>query len=444
MKRIYLIISAIFLFNPIFSNLDVLPDFIGYFLIMLALSKSTYTNENAQDAYNSARKMLIVSVAKTLSLLLVSSSDVTMSLLLSFSFLIVELIFGIPFVLKLFNYLSELAIASDNGRETDKCTKVAYFTIATMIARLVFAMLPDLTALTLNNGVDTDVLPVLTGFRPMLFIVTGTLSFIVCTIWLVIVEIHFVKLINKDVENKCKSIFVLQVKDNKPLFEAKNCIAIMIIFVIGAILAFDVRYLNYLIVPDALMTLVFVCGFAFMLIKEYQKLTPFHIALAITFIGQVVFFGLETKATYDFYSLYSLAQIGEKGALPLYNKISLWSGISSILFVIAVCLIMLLLIKCGKNALTKNKELFEGCDFSYQIEEYKKKSKINFIIVSIASLACGAVYFSMIYNMPYNQDFMMYNGIVRVIFIALLIKAILYVHDETYKRIYSYSLIKVK
>ncbi len=444
MKRIYLIISAIFLFNPVFSNMDVLPDFIGYFLIMLALSQPAYTNENAQDAYNSSRKMLIVSVAKTFSLLLVSSSDVTMSLLLSFSFLIVELVFGIPFVLKLFKYLSELALASGNGREADKSTKIVYFTIATMVARLTLAMLPDLTALSLNNGVDTDVLPVLTGFRPMLFIVTGTLSFIICTVWLVIIEIHFSRLINKDVENKCKNDFALQVKDNKPLFEAKNCLVVMIIFAIGSIFAFKFRYLHYTITPDVLMTLVFVCGFAFMLIKGYQRLSPLHIGLVAVFVGQAVFFALEAKATYDFYNIYSLAQINEKGALALYNKISLWSGISSVLFVVSVFLIMLLLINSGKNALIKNKELFNGCDFSYQLEEYKKKSKINFIIVCIASLICGVVYFAMIYQRPHNQDFILFNDIVRVIFIVLLIRAILYVHDEVHKRIYSYSLIRIK
>lgn len=443
MKRIYLIISAIFLFNPVLSNLDVLPDFIGYFLIMLALSQATYTNENAQDAYNSARKLLIISIAKTFSLLLVSSTDVTMSLLLSFSFLIIELIFGIPFILKLFNYLSKLALSCDNGKEAENCTKISYFTIAVTIARLVIAMLPDLTALTLNNGVDTDVLPVLTGFRPMLFIVTGTFSFIVCAIWLVFVEIHFFKLINKEVEQKCKNDFINQVKDNKPLFEAKNCIALMIIFAIASAFVFDFRYLDYSIIPDALMTLAFVCGFAFMLIKGYQKLSFLHIGLALSFVGQAIFFALETKATYDFYSVYSLAQIGEKGVLSLYNKISLWSGISSIFFVLSIAFIMLTLIVSGKNALIKNRELFDGCDFSYQLEEYKKKSKINFLIVCILSLACGVVHFLMIYNKPYNQDFIMINDIVRVIFILFLIKSILYIHDEIYKRIYSYSLVKI-
>lgn len=444
MKRIYFIISAIFLFNPVFSNLDVLPDFVGYFLIMLALSQATYTNENAQETYNSARKLLIISVAKTFSLLLVSSTDVTMSLLLSFSFLIIELIFGIPFVLKLFNYLSEVALSCDNGKEAEKCTKISYFTIAVMIARLVIAMLPDLTALTLNNGVDTDVLPVLTGFRPMLFIVTGTFSFIVCTVWLVIVEIHFCKLINKRVENKCKSDFINQVKDNKPLFEAKNSIALMIVFAIASSFIFDFRYLDYSIIPDAVTTLAFVCGFAFMIIKGYQKLSFLHIGIMLSLIGQAVFFGLETKATYDFYSIYSLAQIGEKGVLALYNKISLWSGISSIFFVLSVVFVMLALISSGKNALLKNKELFDGCDFSYQLEEYKKHSKINFIIVSILAIACGAVHFLMIYNKPYNQDLIMLNDIIRVVLIVFLIKSILYVHDEIYKRIYSYSLIKIK
>lgn len=443
MKLIYFIIAFIFFFNPEFSNLDILPDFIGYALIMLALSRQAYINENAQDAYDSARIMLIISIAKTVSLALVSAEDVTMSLLLSFTFLIVELIFGIPFVLKLFNYLSGIALSGMNGIWAEKTNKYAYFTIGIMIARLTLAMLPDLTALTINNGVDTDALPLLTGFRPTLFIVSGAISLVACTVWLVLIEIFIVRLVNKSVREKCLEDYKQQLSTNTSLFEARNSMVVMLMFVFASVFAFDFRYMQYVVTPDFLLTFIAIIGFTVMLIKGYQRISFQFIAFCVTFVGQVVFTVLEIVAAMNYYNKFSLEQIGEMGAQGLYDKISIFAGISSIFSIASVFLFVWLVNKCGRNTLVAKKELFQGCDFSYQLEEYDKKTKINLILTSAFAIISGIVYFLRVYMLPQNQDLIFLGYITELALIVVLIKSILFVSDDVYKRIKGFSFGKV-
>jgi hypothetical protein len=62
----------------------------------------------------------------------------------------------------------------------------------------------------------------------------------------------------------------------------------MIVFAIASSFIFDFRYLDYSIIPDAVTTLAFVCGFAFMIIKGYQKLSFSHIGIMLSLIGQPI------------------------------------------------------------------------------------------------------------------------------------------------------------
>ena len=52
----YLVIAAIFWFNPLISNVDILPDLIGYILIIRAFSKASYLYDYADDVCKVRRK----------------------------------------------------------------------------------------------------------------------------------------------------------------------------------------------------------------------------------------------------------------------------------------------------------------------------------------------------------------------------------------------------
>lgn len=440
MKLIYLVFASIFLFNPFISNIDLLPDFIAYLLIMKALWKDTYTNANAEDAYNSARNMLIISVAKSLSIILISSQDTSMSLLLSFSFLLLELIFGIPFVNKLFKYLAELATNAGNGTEADRAGKMKIFTIVIMALRLGIAVLPDLTALTISNGIDTDAPTDLTPFRPMLIFVTTVISLAICITWLVIILVHFKRLITKEVVKYSNDIYTDRVSTNKALLEGRNTAGVFTFLAVCSVLVFNISYGHFVVTPDLLFTLAMLGALVFLYIKGYQKPSVPFILLSVVGVGQIALYVLEALKINDFYSKYKLIEISSSvAASELYNQIVPFSIVSSILFVMSMALAMLLIYNCGKASLERNKNLFCGCDFSYQMKEFNKKMMVYSIVVVAISVVCAVVYSVMIAVMPKTTGLVFVNYIVEIALIFAILKVINFVNDEVYKRIYSYS-----
>ena len=68
MKKRYFVLASIFLFNPVVSIVDVLPDFFAYLFLMIALSKAKYLFDNVGDAYDALKKMLTISFFKAILL----------------------------------------------------------------------------------------------------------------------------------------------------------------------------------------------------------------------------------------------------------------------------------------------------------------------------------------------------------------------------------------
>lgn len=94
--------GMIFLFNPFVNIVDVLPDFIGYALIIFGLTKTSFLDERLKDARRGMSIMLLISVIKTALLTLLPRVDSTMVLLFAFSFFVAESIFAIPAFLNLY------------------------------------------------------------------------------------------------------------------------------------------------------------------------------------------------------------------------------------------------------------------------------------------------------------------------------------------------------
>ena len=89
---------------------------------------------------------------------------------------------------------------------------------------------------------------------------------------------------------------------------------------------------------------------------------------------QVLAFVLETVKTSEYYSKYTLQHIGAvQEANDLYNMLPVYSIFTSAFSVLSMVMLMLLLYKYGKNSLEKHSQVFQGCDYSYQLKEYKEK-----------------------------------------------------------------------
>ena len=109
-------VSAIFLFNPTVHIVDPLPDFIGYFLIVLGLTAVSYMSEPLFEARKSFIYLSLLSLVKTGVALTFPDSRTTFTVLMAFVFAVGEAVLFIPAVSNLFDGLTTLGMrhASDS------------------------------------------------------------------------------------------------------------------------------------------------------------------------------------------------------------------------------------------------------------------------------------------------------------------------------------------
>lgn len=436
----YMIIASVFLFNPLVSNIDALPDTFAYLFIMKALSKNAYIYDHAEEAYNGARTMLIISVAKSFSVLLISPQDPTMSLLLSFSFMLLELIFGIPFFNKLFAHFSKIALNGANGQSANATDKTKTLTIVAFAIRLVLATIPDLTALAINNGVDTQQSMPLVQFRPILFVLTVPISLVLSIIWLVNIIIFFKRLFTTEVVKKCNNDFVQQMKRRKSLFDAKENKNALILISISSILVIDFSWGNFNVALDFAFTFIVAVTLLYLYLKKLFSHKKALICVGVTFLlqGAVnIYESVLSKNYFDRFNFESMYKIPE--AEDLYFRLSSVSCVTGALFFVSASLVSFIIVKNGMSNLKKYSFLFVGNDSSHLLNEYKKDSVKLLIYTLICAFLSGVSYSLTVIFKPSAQGLILVNSIFSIIFILSFMKMTSYVNDEVNKRILSHS-----
>lgn len=96
-----IIVAAVFLFNPNFVIVDFLPDFIGYIFLLLGISQLSDLNYHFQEAANGFKKLIIVSLVQTLSILFVfgvltQGEQESALTLFCFTFGVLDVVFLLP------------------------------------------------------------------------------------------------------------------------------------------------------------------------------------------------------------------------------------------------------------------------------------------------------------------------------------------------------------
>lgn len=116
MKIGYMIVGCIFLCNPFINIIDILPDFIGYFFILRALSELSDLERNIHNAQKRFQSAMWVSFVKSLLICGFMIYDSTWYLILTFSFAILECMYLIPAFSDLFYGISYLEDRHTNHR----------------------------------------------------------------------------------------------------------------------------------------------------------------------------------------------------------------------------------------------------------------------------------------------------------------------------------------
>ena len=280
------IIASIFLFNPNIAIFDFLPDFIGYIILSIALTKLAMINDHLYEAKRAFDRLIIIDVGKILAILWVFGmtfgEEQNSSLLLwSFVFGVLEILFAIPAFVKLFEGLSTLGDFYTNSsihgskRENGKSytQKIKSLTSVLIVFKAVMTVLPELSVLETMTYDETSkfvslyrYIGVMRGFCFIPVLIIGI-------VWLVRAVKYFSRI-------RADKTFVKEVDDEysskkitrSGLFIVRDVKIATLFLVLGSILSLDFIFENVNIVPDILVVPFFALSlFYFSKVSKIKK-----------------------------------------------------------------------------------------------------------------------------------------------------------------------------
>ena len=437
----YLVLASIFWFNPLISNVDILPDFFGYLLLIKAFSKASYVSEYADDVCVSAKKMCIITGVKILSIFMVSSFDPTMSLLLSFTFGIVECIFGLPVFFKLFYALLHLTPAS-NIRAQAKESFVKKLTVFAFVSRHVFAILPDLSALTLNDAFTLEADYSFMRFKPLLVAFAFIISLVICIVWLAKFISYLKCTVTKELDVSLSNEFREKIKKRQSIFETRDNIRVTVMVSVASVFVFDFNwaYTNADIFQDFMLPTFAVLGFLYLVIKKAYKVNVLFLALIGVLGLQALANIFEIKSNVKYFGKYNLASVLKVSeAESWYFNVILTAVFSAIMLVASCVLVWTVMRQNAKLNIIKHKALFSESDIDYYLREYDIRTKKKTTLIIVFSIISAIVSVLTVMFKMYADWLILLNYVTEILLIIVLINATLYIHDEVYKRILYFS-----
>ena len=270
-----LIIAAPFiLFNPEYSIIDFIPDFLGYALILIALRKMRDVNAFFERSDSAFVKLFFLTAGKVGALILLfsglfnESNRATAGLLFSFVFGLFEVILLRTAWKELFEGLGYLA----DGREEKlfrRAPALSAFTFVFVILKAVFSVLPEFSILsshTYDEG-HFDWSNFIWLFRVSAFIVAG----IVGTVWLILTVVFFVRL-RREVNTfeKADRLYEENVLSRPSLTVRRQIRAWTVAAATFFILLLDVSFDGVNVIPDFLAGVAALIAFIFL--RDFSKL----------------------------------------------------------------------------------------------------------------------------------------------------------------------------
>ncbi len=304
-----LIAGVLILFNPNASLIDLLPDCIGYALILYSLRHISAFVPYMQEAADGFRRLFYLTLIKLPALVLMltlASQRVTITLF-SFSFAVLELVFLFPALTNFFEGLFYLGqrfgceSAILDKKEHGGASAVRTTTYVFFAVKMTLSTLPDFLLLFEYDPLSGK------GFTvPMTqyaFVVGGAflLSLIVGIVWLTYI-LPYLRAIRSDVEEKSLTPpdgEDVRIRENHRLRLSLP----FFLFALGACLSVDLVAGNTALLPDYLSAAAFLALAIVFYLKRKQEALPSLIVsggyLALSVLSPIFrarFFSLFTES----------------------------------------------------------------------------------------------------------------------------------------------------
>lgn len=442
------IAGFILLFNPVINVVDIIPDAVGFFLIVGGLTKISYIIGKISQARDLFWKLAFVEVIKIFSIALIPYTSGSALVLLSFVFGFVELMLFIPAMNYLFEGLSfagmwhngtaiyakkikEVKGKDDNGNKTTEkkeielLASVKKFMIFFYAFRVGATLLPELTELELYDyvGEVRTLQRSWASYKPAFYVIFAIAVLVLGIIYIKKVVSYF-GAIRKDkqfIENLERK-YTEDILPKETFFIARNMKRAMMLFVLSAAASFifNVDGINILvgIISSSLLIA------AAVIVGKYVRLAKVVIPIAaIRSIISIVTVVLQYRY-FNEYSIEAIAWI--EGA---YNQYYIMAAVECVEYIIAMASVLLFITSLMKAV----KAHLEVCGIQTENVQYSKKNRdletYNTIggkllmcsIVTIINFAFDCLYHYLMPNMPSITILTTLTSAVSILYILYVI-----------------------
>ncbi len=408
----------VFLFNPMYNIIDVLPDFIGALLIYWGTAKIAVLNEDIRSARTKTLYFSLVEAAKLLSIIFLSSADGTRYLLLGVVFGIIECICFIPAMIDLFEGIEHMGMKYDSSsvnrtyvKKSGKRAEIKEYSalakktiLAFFVFRIVFAVLPEITELRMNeySGVVSSIMIDYTTFKPMLYFF-ATILVLAFSVYYLKVTLSFWMGIKRD------EPFVQVIKDkydsftqtNRFYFSAKKLSGIFSVAIIASVSIFTLAPDRMWFFPTSICALIVGLLIVFGVRENVKKSAVFASTAGLSAI--VSFATIYMNA--EFREKFRLDEIFKTlfpDATSAYFKVSAVYTLERLLLAVAFAALVLGLRKTAVNLIPKainarcmsnmNNEVLRG-ELTAGIKKRTRLISIFSVITVAYSAALPYIYF---------------------------------------------------
>ncbi|MBR4873150.1 MAG: hypothetical protein IKV00_04865 [Clostridia bacterium] len=314
--------ALVFLFNPMISVIDVLPDCIGYLLLCMGITQLADMDYHFEEALKYFKRMLIASAIQLGSVLVIfglvtDRERPTAFLLLAFIFSVVELIFmthafrcfyeGFLYTGSRLGSTAVFAIdEKDNSRYEEKCrrrdeklnaenrkrasrgldplapkeipapksatVKAARLTTAFIIAKVCLTVLPEMAALSLSSYDETTRFSFLYNFIPMFRRFAVLIGIPVGIVWLVRIRRYVRSLMaDRPYMATLKHKYVTEIEPKTYIFIQRAIKLAFAVMSVGIVFCADMYMESntFNILPDTLCALILIG--ALLLLRKFVK-----------------------------------------------------------------------------------------------------------------------------------------------------------------------------
>ncbi len=317
MNLSYLIAGLVFLYNPNINIIDIMPDAIGYLLILYGLKKLADFYPMMAEARKIFKTLLLISVLKILVAVITYTVITDKGYLLVFSFVfgLFEAIYTFSAFSKLFDSLLYFGTRYEGTAVFKNAGETKSITLIFMIARAVSPFLPELTFLStssVDDGFVTWEATVDLGEYKSLFTVAAVaLTLLLSVIWLIMVLRYFLA-IQKDTRflRNLEAYYNEVIAPDTDLFTRRRLTFCLAILTFGSLFLFDLYADGLNFIPSAILPLIW-CA-ALLLFKKYDRTAYLPLLPALGFAGADIALWFAIKPLSDrYYGSYTIRFTGK-------------------------------------------------------------------------------------------------------------------------------------